>query len=116
MNRGQDIEDALAEMFLRARAQFGSAVRSTWNYPPDSCPGCRKTGDSFAFRGKNSLSFNAFIYRKRGVLIGYFLCNRCAKQVFRDAERNPGVETARHANIELNLIDAYHRHMKSLDS
>ena len=116
MNTDEYAEDILAQMFLQAKAQFGSAVNSFWLYGSDSCPGCRSKVDVLKVKGKNALSLNGFIYRKRGVLIGYILCSRCAKAIFRDAKRNPSQETARQMVIELSLINGYHRYMNSLDS
>ena len=116
MNTDEYAEDILGQMFLQARAQFGSAVKSFWFYGGDSCPGCRRKVDFMKVKGKDALSVNGFMYRKRGVLIGYILCGRCAKAIFRDAKRNPGQETARHMVIELSLINGYHKYMNSLDS
>jgi hypothetical protein len=68
------------------------------------------------FRGKDALAINAFIYRERGVLIGYFLCEACAKTIFKEAQKNPFKQTPLHAEIEHNLIAAYHKHLASLDA
>lgn len=106
----------LAELYTRSRAQFGNAVRSQWFYDGDGCPGCGRRVDAIKSPGGDQLSLNTFIYRKRGVLIGYLLCSRCAKKIHRDAKRNPGRETALHAAIEANLIKGYHDHMNSLDA
>jgi hypothetical protein len=101
--------DAALEKFLRqARMQFGDAVKSYWFYDGKLCPACsRRPIEVFKFKAKDALSMNAFIHRERGVLIGYFLCERCAKQVFRDARINPYVQTPVHAEIERNLIAGY---------
>ncbi len=109
-------EELLAQMFLQARTQFGSAAKAFWFYGGDSCPGCRRKVDVLKVKGKDAISLNGFMYRKHGVLIGYVLCSRCAKAIFRDAKRNPGQETVRHMAIELSLINGYNRHMNSLDS
>jgi len=53
--------------------------------------------------------------RLRGVLIGYFLCGICAGIIFKEAEKNPYKQTPLHADIERNLIEAYHKHLASLD-
>ena len=50
------------------------------------------------------------------MLIGYFLCNLCAQQIFKAAERNPGVQIPLHDVIERNLITAYHRYLASQDA
>ncbi len=107
---------ALAQLFARATAQFGNAVKSYWVYDGDPCPGCGFPVEVMHYKGKDALSLNAFIYRPRGVLIGYILCGHCAQQIFDAAERNPGVQTPLHAVIEQNLIKAYQRRLASLDA
>ena len=67
-------------------------------------------------KGKDALSLNVFIYRPRGVLIGYFLCQRCATHIFNEAQKNPYEQTPLHTDIEQNLIAAYHNHLASLDA
>jgi len=62
------------------------------------------------------LTINGFIYRERGVLIGYVLCSRCATKIFEASRRAPGRPTARHATIEANLRKAYDKYMASLDA
>lgn len=102
---------ALAELFLRSRAQFGNAVKSIWFYEPDPCPGCGRSIDAMRHRGKQALSMNTFIYRKRGILIGYFLCGRCGNKIHSNAAKNPGIETKLHAKIEANLKAGYERNL-----
>ena len=105
-------------LFTQAKAQFGNAVKSFWFYDGDLCPGClaRPIG-KIKFRGKdNALALNAFIYRPRGVLIGYFLCEVCANFIFKEAEKNPYKQTPLHTDIERNLTDAYHKHLASMDA
>jgi hypothetical protein len=68
------------------------------------------------YKGQTALSLNAFIYRERGVLIGHFLCEVCAKQVLRSAKVNPYHQTSIRAEIERNLIAAYHNHIKNIDA
>jgi len=106
----------MARLLAQARRQFGSAVKHYWMYDGDPCPGCGFPVDIMQYKGKDALSLNTFIYRPRGVLIGYPLCGRCAQQIFQAAEKNPGVQTALHAVIENNLIAAYQRHLASLDA
>ena len=114
MDEDKYAEEVLITLFLQARAQFGDAIKSYWFHDSDNCPSCGYKVDIFKMKGKDSLSMNTFIYRQRGVLIGYFLCGRCAHKVFRDAKRNPGVQTSVHDAIERNLIAAYQKHMNSL--
>ena len=116
MNPKESANDALAQMFAQMQAQWGNVAKAFWFSEEEACPGCGREIDAMKHKGKDALSLNVFIYRKTGVLIGYFLCGRCAKAIFRDAKQNPGVETWRHAAIEKNLIAAYHKHMNSMDA
>ena len=104
-------------MLTQGKAQFGDAVKSFWFYEGDLCPGCmaRPIG-VIKMKGENAVAINGFIYRPRGVLIGYFLCGTCANYIFKEAEKNPYKETPKHADIERNLISAYHKHLASLDA
>jgi len=105
---GAEAADAmLAQLFLQARMQFGNAIKGYWFYGPDPCPGCGRTIDAIKLKGKDALSLNAFIYRERGILIGYVLCSRCAKQIFQADKVNPGKQLPLHKTIETNLIKAY---------
>ena len=116
MNATDQAEAMLAELFTRSKAQFGSAVKGFWFYDGDPCPGCGFQVDAMKVKGEEVLSLNAFIYRPRGMLIGYGLCGRCAQQIFQAAERKPGVQTPLHAVIEQNLIKAYQRYLASQDA
>ncbi|MEO5886784.1 MAG: hypothetical protein ABIQ77_03895 [Anaerolineales bacterium] len=107
----------LNTLFTQAKAQFGNAVKSFWFYDENLCPACmaRPIG-VVKFKGKDALAINAFIYRERGVLIGYFLCETCAKFIFKEAQKNPYKQTPLHADIEQNLIKAYIKHLASFDA
>ena len=111
------VDELLGRMFAQAKAQFGNAVKSFWFHDGDLCPGCmtRPIG-AMKRRGKDALSLNAFIYRQRGVLIGYFLCEACAKFIFKEAQKNPYKQTPLHSDIERNLVAAYHKHLALLDA
>jgi len=111
------IDEILGKLYTQAKAQFGNAIKSFWFYDGDLCPACmaRPIG-VVKFKGKDALAINAFIYRERGVLIGYFLCGTCAKYIFKEAQKNPYKQTPLHADIEQNLIAAYHKHLASLDA
>lgn len=109
MNVDESLNAALAQLFAQAQMQFGNAIKTYRFHDEEKCPGCGRKVDYMKVKGENALSLNAFIYRERGVLIGYLLCSRCAKQVFRDNKRNPGQETALHDKIEQNLVQAYLR-------
>jgi len=112
-----EADKVLNLLFTQAKAQFGDAVKSFWFYDGDLCPGCmaRPIG-VVKIKGKDALAINAFIYRERGVLIGYFLCETCAKFIFKEAEKNPYKQTPLHTDIERNLTAAYHKHLASLDA
>ena len=104
-------------LFRQAKAQFGDAIKSFWFYDGDFCPGClARPIDKIKFKGKDALAINAFIYRPRGVLIGYLLCETCANFIFKEAEKNPYKQTPLHADIEQNLTAAYHKYLASLDA
>jgi hypothetical protein len=107
----------MAQMLRLARKQFGDAVKGFWFYEPDPCPGCGFPIDVLRHKGQDALSLNTFIYRPRGMLIGYFLCSMCAKQIFEAVERNPSIQTTPlHDVIERNLITAYQRYLASQDA
>ena len=116
MQPNENVDDILAFMFLQAQKQFGKAVKSYWFHEENNCPSCGRTIDSWRHKKRQAISLNAYIFRKRGVLIGYFLCSKCARQIHREAKINPGIQTARHAAIEKNLETAYLKHMNSMDA
>lgn len=110
-------KELLGSWFAQAKAQFGNAVQAFWFYDGDFCPGCMaRPIRIIKFKGENALALNAFIYRPRGVLIGYFLCETCASFILKEAQKNPYRQTALHADIEQSLIAAYHEHLMSLDA
>ncbi len=116
MNPQEQANAMLAELFARARAQLGDAVKGFWCYDGNACPGCGFPVEEMTYKGHKALSLNAFIYRPRGILIGYALCGRCAEQIFQAAERNPGVQIPLHTVIEQNLIGAYRRYLAAQDA
>ena len=111
------MDEVLDMMFTQAKARFGNALKSFWFYDGDLCPGCMaRPIEAMKIKGENAVSLNAFIYRSRGVLIGYFLCQICATYIFDEAQKNPYKQTPLHTDIEQNLIAAYHKHLASLDA
>ena len=90
----------LDKLFSQAKAQFGPAIKAQWFYTGDLCPGCsiRPIG-AMHYKGKEALSMNAFMYRERGVLIGYFLCEVCATKIHTAAEKNPYHQIPLHDDI-----------------
>lgn len=106
------VDEVMEKFFAQAKAQFGTAIHSFWFYEGDLCPGCAEHPIGVVkFKGQEALSMNAFIYRARGVLIGYFLCEFCAKYIFKESQKNPYHQTPLHAEIERNLIAAYLEHL-----
>jgi hypothetical protein len=110
------IEQAMIQMFAQMRTRFGRAVKGHWFYDSEACPGCGRKVSPMRHKGKDALSLNAYIYRKRGILIGYILCGRCATEIHRAARRNPGVQIAVHDIIETTLGNAYEAHMNRMDA
>ncbi len=118
INDSKSEADKILElMFTQAKAQFSDAVKSFWFYDGDFCPAClaRPIG-VIKMKGENAVAINGFMYRPRGVLIGYFLCEVCANHIFEEAEKHPYKQTPLHADIEQNLAEAYHRYLLSLDA
>jgi len=102
-------------MFEKARAQFGDVIQTHWFYP-GPCPGCGREIDAITIEDMEAISLNAYIYRKRGALIGYFLCSRCSQRIHRAAQRHPGRPTSLHGVIEANLKSAYDRYRAATDA
>lgn len=110
-------DELMKAMFEHGKAQFGSAVKSFWFYDGQFCPAClRREVGKKDIKGGAKLAINGFIYRERGVLIGYLLCETCAEYIHKEAKKNPYQQTPLHADIERNLTDAYHKHLASLDA
>ena len=104
-------------MFEQGKAQFGDAVKSFWFYEGELCPGCNLNPIGVVkFKGKDAVPINGFMYRERGVLIGYFLCGTCASYIHSEAQKHPYTDTPMHADIERNLIAGYHKHLSSLNA
>ena len=109
MDISESLNTAIAQFFAQAEIQFGKAIKTYRFHDEERCPGCGRLIDLMKYKGANAMSINGFMYRPRGVLIGYLLCGRCAKQIFREAKKNPGVETDLHATVEQTLTQAYLR-------
>jgi len=111
------LDGLLEKLFMQAKAQFGDAIKAFWFYEGDLCPACvQRPIGVVKYKGQDAVAINAFIYRPRGVLIGYFLCETCVTHIFKEAQKNPYRQTPMHADIERNLTDAYHKHLASLDA
>ena len=101
-NKDKDIKEILGLLFTQAKTQFGSAVKSRWMYDSDGCPGCGREIKTMKYKGKDTMSLNAFIYREHGVLIAYLLCGKCGNKVIRAT-----TDTPLHAEIEKNLKSSF---------
>lgn len=109
-------EDMLKAMFKQAKLQFGEAAKAFWFYDGDLCPACLQNPIGVVkFKGEDALAINGFMYRERGILIGYFLCEMCALYIHDHAQKHPYQQTSLHTKIESNLIDAYHKHLSSFN-
>ncbi|MDP1548103.1 MAG: hypothetical protein Q8L87_18990 [Anaerolineales bacterium] len=109
-------EGVLKLMYEQGKAQFGSAMKGFWLYTDDLCPACLKnSAGEVNFQGEKALSINGFMYRERGILIGYFLCEICTLFIHEHAQKHPYQETPLHTKIETNLKEAYQRHLSSLN-
>ena len=106
-----EIFDLLDQLYLQTKSQLGSAIKSRWFYDGDGCPGCGREIKKMKFKGQSALSLNVFIFRAHGVLIGYLLCGKCARHIFKAAEANPIEPTALHSEIEKNLKKAFVKHL-----
>ena len=102
----------LNAMVSFGKAQFGDAVKAYWVYDGKLCPCCLKRPiDVMKYKGQDALSVNGFMYRERGVLIGYLLCGLCARDIFDTARQG---KTRKQDDVEKNLISAYLRYLASL--
>ena len=110
MDAQKHIDMMMTQFYFQARSQFGDAIKAHWFYDGDNCPGCGNAIDEMSRNGERAISLNAYIYRKRGVLIGYFLCSRCGRTVMEQGKRTP-----LHTTIETTLQEAYERHMASFN-
>ena len=109
-------ENILKAMYEQGKAQFGSAMKGFWLYEGDLCPAClQNSAGEVNFQGEKALSINGFMYRERGILIGYFLCEICTLFIHEHAKKHPYQETPLHTKIETNLKEAYQRHLSSLN-
>jgi len=97
------------------RAQFGDAMKGYWFYENPVCPCCHaKPIDFVTYKGQKALSINGFMYRAKGILIAYALCDSCTMQVHK---MKPGAEkSSQHKSIEETLAAAYNDYLRSLDS
>lgn len=107
------LDRQVAELFDRAQAAFGSAIRTFWMHEFPGCPGCGGELNLLEIDGEQVFSLNAFFYRPEAVLIGYALCGSCAAKVLKAGAQWPPRLTPLHARIEKNLIEAYHSTLRS---
>ncbi|MEQ1924230.1 MAG: hypothetical protein ABL952_17150 [Pyrinomonadaceae bacterium] len=105
-NPHKEIMETLELLFAQAQMRFGSGVKGRWFHDGEGCPGCGKEIKGMKYKGQDTLSLNAFIYREHGVLIGYLLCGKCAKTVIKATSQTP-----LHDEIEKNLKKAFVKHL-----
>ncbi len=102
-----EIIELLDKMYWQIKMQLGPALKSRWFHGSDNCPGCGRPIKGMKWKGKNAVSVNTFIYREQGVLIGYLLCGKCARYIFKESEKDPIGQTDVHVQIEKTLKQAY---------
>ena len=107
-------EEWFASILDTMKAQFGSAVKQYWVHAEMVCPGCGKPIDEFIVNNQRAVSVNGFMYREKEVLIAYFLCEACAKEIF--AQSHKYEKTTRHELIEQTLKEAYQRYLAGLNA
>ena len=116
MNSEDVITQTMIKMFAQLHAQMGHALKGYWFYESERCPSCGRKAGPMRYQGKDALSINAYIYQRRGILIGYLLCGRCANAIHQAAKRRPGQQTAEHDDIEHSLNIAYEAHLRRMDA
>lgn len=100
-------------MLEMCQAQYGQAIKTYWFYTEEICPYCSKRQTAILkHKNQDAISLNAFMYRERGVLIGYTLCGFCVSEMLRTSKKR---QVLMHENIEKNLIAAYQKHLSHLN-
>ena len=113
MNTLNPIEAAMEKMLALCQAQYGDAIKTYWFYSESVCPCCAKRQTAvFKHKNENAVSLNAFMYRERGVLIGYVLCGFCISELLKTSKKRQAIM---HENIEKNLIAAYQKHVSQMN-
>jgi hypothetical protein len=103
----KEAEELMELIFMQAQMQFGAAViKGRWFHDGNGCPGCGREIKTMKYKGKDTLSLNAFIYREHGVVIAYLLCGKCGNKVIRATTNTP-----LHEEIEKNLKQAFLKHL-----
>ena len=113
MGSPNPIEAAMEKMLALCQAQYGDAIKTYWFYSESVCPCCGKRQTVvFKHENENAVSLNAFMYRERGVLIGYVLCGFCISELLKTSQKR---QMIMHENIEKNLIAAYQKYMSRMN-
>ncbi|MHB0935366.1 MAG: hypothetical protein ACYDCO_16630 [Armatimonadota bacterium] len=117
----KDQPKTLADTYLEMmQAQFGDSVKAFWFYEGDRCPCCGELNPIAEMTERErTISLNGYMYRARGVLIGYILCIKCANAVMaacQEKEARLTGTTPLHQQIEQYLMRAYHRYLSSLNA
>lgn len=100
------------------QALFANQVKGFWFYDSDLCPGCLQSleKDAMDFTEDDTISLVSYVYRERGVLIGYILCRSCMTRLGEQKRLHPEEEAPLQKTILENLIAAYHKHLQSLNA
>ena len=107
------IDKILIELLAKADEIYGENVKKIWFYDEEFCPRCTKRKiDALKMGNDFALSLNGFMYREFNALIGYFLCSYCVTDVFAKGDS----QNELYQNLEKNLKNAYHKHLKSQSS
>ena len=114
MRQKNETEQWFNSILDTMKAQFGSAAKHYWVHAEMICPGCGKPIEEFMVNNKRSMSVNGFMYREKEVLIAYFLCGECAKEIL--AQSHKYEKTSRHLLIEQTLTEAYNRYLTTLNA
>jgi hypothetical protein len=103
----KEAAELMEMIFMQAQMQFGAAaIKGRWFHDGDGCPGCDKKITGMKYKGKDTLSINAFIFREHGIVIAYFLCGKCGKKVI-----NATTDTPLHGKIEETLKRSFLKHL-----
>lgn len=108
MEENSKIIEAVFQLFDNAKRQYGDTIENYWFNDSKLCPACNKKIDIFRFGEKSAISLNGFIYRDLNTLIAYFLCSRCAKEIFRKSKQSKII----YPKLEENLKKAYTEFIK----
>ena len=108
MEDNPEIISAVYALFDNAKRMYGAVVENYWFYDSENCPACSRKIDTLQLGEKSAISLNSFTYRDLNTLIAYFLCGRCAKEIFRKSKQSKII----YPKLEENLKKAYTEFIK----